>query len=348
MDRLTTTIFAAIACISIVSRDVSAFTPNQLLLNKANNGCASIIQVAAVSPEDLFASPTQNSKKKKKKNKYAKFSKADKVEKDPLEQLMEESEEKVKAIKTEAAKKRIRVVPVSPEANKRLEFPNNKDIDPYDPTTFGYIEIGTVQGAHGVHGWVKVQGYTDFPERLTKAGMPLHIKSVRKRAPRKITLAAGKETGVDAFLVQFQGVYNRTEAEKLRGASIYYATQQDTVVQEEDLIVSDLVGLEVYTDDEEMFVGTIKGIVLAEEMCAVPGLGQDMLEVAIHKPKSDQPTGRPVPDDLVLIPFVPEIVPKVDLEERKIVIDPPPGLLDLTYIREEKVVLKGLLPPAKD
>ncbi|KAL3941958.1 MAG: hypothetical protein SGBAC_003760 [Bacillariaceae sp.] len=331
-------------CMKIVSRDASAFAPNQLLLNKAS-GCGSIIRMA-VSPDDLFASPAQN-KKKKKKNKYATFSKADKIEKDPLEQMIEESEEKVKAIKTEAATKKIKVVPVSPEANKRLEFPNNKDIDPYDPTTFGYVEIGTVQGAHGVHGWVKVQGCTDFPERLTKPGMPLHFKPFRKRAPRKITLAAGKETGVDSFLVQFQGVYNRTEAGKLKGASIYYATQQDKVVQEDDLIVSDLVGLEVYTAEEEILVGTVQGIVLAEEMCAVPGLGQDMLEVAIQKPKNDVPTGRPVPDDLILIPFVPEIVPKVDLEERKIVVDPPAGLLDLTYIREERVVLKGLLPPAK-
>lgn len=299
-----------------------------------------------VSPEDSFASPPQ--KKKKKKNKYAKFSKADKFVKDPLELLVEESEEKVRAIKTEKAKKKIKVIPVSPEANKRLEFPNNKDIDPYDPSTFGYIEIGTIQGAHGVHGWVKVQGYTDFPARLTKPGMPLHLRPVRKRAPRKITLAAGKVTGVDAFLIQLQGVYDRKEAEKLKGASIYYATQQDTgVLQEDDLIVSDLVGLEVFTSEEEALVGTVKGIVLAEEMCSVPGLGQDMLEVAIQKPENKTPT-KAVPDDLVLIPFVPEIVPKVDLEEKKIIIDPPAGLLDLTYVREEKVVIKGLLPPARD
>lgn len=298
-------------------------------------------------PDDLFAAPSQN--KKKKKNKYAKFSKADKFEKDPLELLVEESEEKVKAIETEKAEKNMKVIPVSPEAKKRLEFPNNKDIDPYDPSTFGYIEIGTIQGAHGVHGWVKVQGYTDFPERLTKPGMPLHLRPTRKRAPRKITLAAGKVTGIDAFLIQFQGVYDRKEAEKLKGASIYYATQQDTgVVQGDDLIVSDLVGLKVYTSEDEMFVGTVKGIVLAEEMCSVPGLGQDMLEVALQNPEYKVPTGKAVPDDLVLIPFVPEIVPKVDLEEEKIVIDPPAGLLDLTYIREEKVVIKGLLPPARD
>jgi 16S rRNA processing protein RimM len=295
---------------------------------------------------DLFASTNQETRKKKK-NKYAEFSKTDKIEKDPFEAMIYESEEKVKELETAEQNRKIKQIPVTPEASKPLEFPNNKDIVPDDPTTFGYIEIGTITGPHGVHGWTKVQGCTDFPDRLTKPGILIHMKPVRKRAPRKVTLAAGKMIGVDAFLIQLQGIYNRTEAQKLKGATLYYATQQDTVVQEDDLLLSNLVGMEVYSTDD-VFVGTVAGIVLAEEMCAIPGLGQDMLEVSIPKPKNSRTTGRPVPNDLVLIPFVPEIVPKIDLQEKKIFIDPPKGLLDLTYIREEKVVIKGLLAPAKD
>jgi hypothetical protein len=47
------------------------------------------------------------------------------------------------------------------------------------------------------------------------------------------------------------------------------------------------------------------------------------------------------------IPFVPEIVTRVNLEGRLISIVPPKGLLDLSYRREEKVRIKGLLPPAR-
>ena len=54
------------------------------------------------------------------------------------------------------------------------------------------------------------------------------------------------------------------------------------------------------------------------------------------------------PKDLVLIPLVPEIVPRIDLSSKIIQITPPPGLLDLIYVREEKVIIKGFLPPAKD
>lgn len=299
------------------------------------------IAFSAKQPSDLFSRP-QQTEKKKKKNKYAKFSKIEKVQHDPFEVLVQESEQKLKEL--EEKKNRPKNVPKpSPEASKQLEFPNNKNIDPYDPTSFGFVEIGSIQGPHGVHGWCKVQGCTDFPERLTRAGVLLHMKPARKRAPRKVALASGKLIGKDSFLIQLQGFYNRTEAQKLKGATLYYATQQDDVVTDDDILVSDLVGLEVLLEDNTL-VGTVDGIVLAEEMCAIPGIGHDMLEIELATTQSKPG----VPKDLVLIPLVPEIVPKIDLSEKFIVVDPPSGLLNLTYIREEKVRIKGFLPPAKD
>mmetsp|Transcript_8246 Transcript_8246/g.24365 ORF Transcript_8246/g.24365 Transcript_8246/m.24365 type:complete len:389 (+) Transcript_8246:298-1464(+) len=295
------------------------------------------------------------SERKKKKNKYAKFSKADKTELDPFEALIKESEEKLKSIETEKQQQQQPdPLPPPPEGSlKTLEFPNNNDINPYDPTTFGFVEIGSVVGPHGVHGWVKVQGCTDFPERLTRAGMPLHMKSARKRAPRKVTLAAGKFLGDDQFLIQLQGFYNRTASQTLKGSTLYYATQQDTVEREDDeIILSELIGLSVYRtategDGEQFLVGTILGVVLAEEMCAIPGLLHDQIEVGVARNagEAEKPGS---PQDLLLIPLVPEIVPKIDLENQMILVDPPKGLLDLTYVREEKVKIKGLLAPAKE
>lgn len=300
--------------------------------------------------------PDTNNKRKKKKNKYANFSKADKIELDPLEALVQESEQKLQSMeqeKEQAQKAKRETLPPPPEGStKKLEFPNNKDIDPYDPTTFGFVEIGTVMGPHGVHGWVKVKGSTDFPERLTRAGMPLHMKAARKRAPRKVTLAAGKFLGDDQFLVQLQGYYDRSESQSLKGATLYYATQQDSVKEDDDIVLSELVGLSVYkipdeenNETENRLVGTILGVVLAEEMCAIPGLLHDQIEVGVTR-NTSEPDG--APQDLLLIPLVPEIVPKIDLENQMILVDPPSGLLDLTYVREEKVKIKGLLAPAKE
>lgn len=294
--------------------------------------------------------------RKKKKNKYAKFSKADKIELDPFEALIKESEQKLQSIENEKNQPKHENLPPPPKASTvPLEFPNNKDIDPYDPTTFGFVEIGSIVGPHGVHGWVKVRGCTDFPERLTRAGIPLHLKAARKRAPRKAILAAGKFLGDDQFLIQLQGYYDRTASQTLKGSNLYYATQQDTVELEEDeIVLSKLIGLSVYRtltdeneDGEEGLVGTILGVVLAEEMCAIPGLLHDQIEVGVTRASSESdPTGSP--QDLLLIPLVPEIVTKIDLENQMILVDPPAGLLDLTYVREEKVKIKGLLAPAKE
>ena len=308
---------------------------------------------------DKPSNPKQQ-KRKQKKNKYAKFSKADKNTIDPYEQLIQESKEKVKQLEQEQKQQAVPDIPIPKELSQRLEFPNNKDIDPYEPATFGYVEIGTILGPHGVHGWTKVSGCTDFPERLTTSGMLLHIKPLRKRAPRKIVLAGGKMTGPDSFIIQLQDSYDRASAQKLKGATLYYSAQQDKVAGKDDVVLSEMVGLDVFLihndndDDDESendgkgnhHVGIVRGVVLAEEMCSIPGLGQDMLEIEVEHGERDPFDKKP--KELVLIPMVPEIVPKIDLEERLIEIDPPAGLLDLTYIREEKVKIKGFLPPARD
>eukprot|EP00978_Attheya_sp_CCMP212_P017229 scaffold45757_cov56-Attheya_sp.AAC.4 len=348
-------------------------------------------------------------KKKKKKNKYAKFSKADQREKDPFEALVEESEMKQIELETETARRKNQPLPKSEsiqtsndrERNK-YTFPDTKAIDPYDPTTYGYTELGTMVGAHGVHGWVKLAAATQFASRLCQEGIR-HLKAPNRRSPREVYLLEGKPTAQQhninkdpIYLVRIQHVYNRTSAQKLTGSILYARQEQKPAepVGPDEYLVTDLVGLDVYLEegygddrldkdeDEEVtlnddaeeelmaylnnmedgeeeeeeeelvihhtqrlggsFVGTVGGIVLADEICAVPGLGNDMLEVVLPRGlHGSAPSWR---DDLILIPLVDQIVPRVDLQNRAIYITPPWGLLDLTYVREEKVRIRGFLP----
>ena len=37
-----------------------------------------------------------------------------------------------------------------------VEYPEEGGFDPYDPTTFGFVEVGLVLGAHGIKGELKV------------------------------------------------------------------------------------------------------------------------------------------------------------------------------------------------
>jgi 16S rRNA processing protein RimM len=311
--------------------------------------------------------------RRKKKNKYSNFSKTDKLDVDPFTSLISESEEKNKKILKEQMLKKNKRVNLSieeeevlnsakRERNKR-EFPDNKQIDPYDPSTYGYVELGTIIGSHGVYGLMKIAAVTDFPERLCKPGIR-HLKVPNRRSPREVRLLEGRHRIDNEYLIKLENIGDRNEALKLRGSKLY-ARQEERPeeIGQDEYLVSDLVECEVYLvtgygedndDDGDVqytenegkslggkFVGVVKGLVLAEEMCAIPGLGQDLLEIVLPRGRNGSPSWR---DEYVLIPMVPSIVPTVDIERKLLYIDPPIGLLDLTYVQEDNVRIKGFLP----
>lgn len=246
---------------------------------------------------------------------------------------------------------------------------SSSSFHPRDQTAFLHTPIhspihseGTILGPHGVHGALKLSSVTDFPsQRLCRPGTR-HLKPPDRRSPRRVYLAEGRlfrspPAGSEAdpiYLIRLRGLEGRDDAVKLRGC-VLYCLEEETVeglLEEDEYIVSDLVGLNVFLAEdredvvgkgfEDLFVGFVCGVVLGSEMCAIPGLGQDMLEVALPSEYGGQG------DERVLIPFVPQIVVSVDLKGRMVIIDPPKGLLELSYRREVKVKLKGLLPAAKE
>lgn len=313
--------------------------------------------------------PTPRDKpRRKKKNKYA--NKAAAPTKDPLELLMEESEKKLKEIEQEKSKPKklngiemedIEAVKSEP---RNFAFPDNKDINPNEPGSFGFVEIGTIIGPHGVHGEVKIKATSFIPRRFTEPGVR-YFKPLNKRAPRKVFLVSGKPSKDDEYILMLDSAQDREGAVRLRGGTLFVREEDrepepkngvaepstseltDEGEDEAEYYISDLVGLEVFLESAQgeesstPFVGTVVGVVLSE----IPGLGHDMLELSLPRGVGGTVSLR---DELVLIPFVPQIVPRVLISEGSVFISPPDGLLDLTYVREEKVRIKGFLPSASD
>ena len=378
-NRLT--IVPIILILANISATTESFTPSLSAYLISPLSCDDAVtfsfSILYAMQESSSSGPSQTNKQRRKKNKYASFSKVDELKVDPFEALISESKTKNKEIERESARKKNKRWILDDEAlsalrvekrdrNKR-EFPDTKTIDPYDPTTYGYTELGTILGAHGVHGLLKIAVTTDFPERLCTPGIR-HLKAPNRRSPREIRLVEGRHRMKNEYLIKFENIGDREEANRLRG-SVLYARQEERPkdMSEDEYLVTDLVGLDVVLvtgygedNDEEVeklsdielergmgknFVGTVRGIVLAQDMCSIPGLGQDLLEVVLPRGKLGIPSWR---DEMVLIPLVPKIVPTIDIEQKIIYIDPPRGLLDLTYIQEENVRIKGFLPPAKD
>jgi 16S rRNA processing protein RimM len=297
--------------------------------------------------------------RKKKKNKYEQFSKV-KRDTDPLQELMVESERKMAALQFEQQPQTTTIMTTTaaaPPPPPPKQFPDTAIIDPYDPRTFGYITLGTIQGAHGVQGWIKVRTSeaTDSivlqQRSFTQTGW-IHIRLPNKRAPRPMLLLQGRQTTEQQYLVQLQDMTDREQAQTLRGATVFVRNEQllpettddEKEEKEKEYDVSELVGMEVFlAENQDAYVGKVSGIVFCEDISSIP-LGHDFLELLLPGTDSGMASYK---DELVLIPFVPQLVPTVDVQRRHIHIDPPAGLLDLTYVRSDKVRVKGFLPASR-
>jgi 16S rRNA processing protein RimM len=82
---------------------------------------------------------------------------------------------------------------------------------------------------------------------------------------------------------------------------------------------------EVPDDPEEFFDHQLRGLAVLDTDGRAIGVVDDVL----HLPGQDLLAVRREGGREVLVPFVAELVPQIDLEAGRVVIDPPPGLLNL-------------------
>ena len=170
--------------------------------------------------------------------------------------------------------------------------------------------IARIGKPHGLLGEVTVQLHTDEPERRLAVGTLIDTEAAPGTGvPRALTVRSTRvHNGV--WLVAFDEVPDRTGAESLRGtrlvvdaADVLPAADEDDVFTEEQLR-----GLAV-VDPAGAVLGEVGGLEL--------GAAQDRLVILL-------PDGREAQ-----VPFVTALVPEVDLEGGRVVVDAPPGLLDL-------------------
>jgi 16S rRNA processing protein RimM len=180
--------------------------------------------------------------------------------------------------------------------------------------TSGYLQIGRIVAAQGIQGEVRVYPESDFPERFLEPGQRWIVRSGQTQ-PEAIELLKGRFLdGKGLYVVQFAGIDTRNQAEALRGATLWVTESDRPPLEEGEFHVSDLIGLPVYDQTTQTLIGTVRRVLVA---------GNDLLEVELS---TSEAAAKP---KLVLIPFVHEIVPVVDLFQNRIEITPPAGLIDL-------------------
>jgi 16S rRNA processing protein RimM len=215
---------------------------------------------------------------------------------------------------------------------------------PTDPFTFGYVEVGIIQQAHGVKGEVKVKLSTDFMDLRMQSGTQLYAKKPNRRTPRPITVRLSRKQLNNIYLVSFQDIRSRFMASALVGYTLYVKKENRPVLGDDEYLVRDLVGLECRLNSSHidnmagynMILGHVNGIVMPDDLCE--GINTiELMHAMIELKKINS-------DELCLIPFVPQIVTSIDLNNKVVIINPPIGLLDLTYTEMKRIVIRGYLP----
>ncbi|MCP2262409.1 16S rRNA processing protein RimM [Streptoalloteichus tenebrarius] len=168
------------------------------------------------------------------------------------------------------------------------------------------VVVGRVAKAHGIRGELVVDVRTDSPEERFAVGSALGAH-LRDGTSRTVTVAAARPHA-GRLLVRFEGVTGRDAAEAMRGA----------------LLTVDTAALPPTEDPDEFYDHELEGLVAELE----DGTTVGRVTEVVHGPAGEllvlaAPDGREI-----LVPFVGEIVPEVDVAGGRLVLTPPPGLLD--------------------
>ena len=163
-----------------------------------------------------------------------------------------------------------------------------------------FLETGRIVSTHGVRGELRVQPWCDSVEQfcalktlyLEEDGSPVRVQS---RAHKTVALT------------KMQGVDTVEQAEALRGR-VVYARRGDLKLPKERYFVQDLIGLAVVDDDSGERYGTLTD---------VSDTGANNVYHMRH-----------VDGREILIPAIPYVVRKVDVDGGEVRIFPMKGLLD--------------------
>ena len=156
--------------------------------------------------------------------------------------------------------------------------------------------VGRIGRAHGILGEATIEVRTDEPDRRFAIG-----NKVLTDAHGELKIISGRvHNGI--LLLGFDGITDRNGIEKLRNVLIYCEVDiNEPGIDEDDFHVLQLIGCTAQLETGES-IGEVTDVI------NLPG--QDLLAIAGANGE-------------ILIPFVRQLVPTVDIAARKVVVVPP-------------------------
>jgi 16S rRNA processing protein RimM len=164
--------------------------------------------------------------------------------------------------------------------------------------------VGRIARAHGIRGQVILNVETDFPEERFQSGAELFIEREGRVEPLTITTVRFHR---ERPVVGLRGVDTIDDAEALAGHELRVPIERLATLPSGTYYRHDLIGCRVVTKGgvEVGVVTDVEGTMGGSRLVVAGAAGE------------------------VLIPFAVEICPEIDPATRRIVIDPPDGLVEL-------------------
>jgi 16S rRNA processing protein RimM len=170
------------------------------------------------------------------------------------------------------------------------------------------LRVGRLVKAHGLKGGIKLELYTDSPDQRFRPGQVLELQVPETSEWFGKTINVLELRFYNQSPVLFlEGIDSRTKAETLIKAILLIETEADALPEEPEAWYDhQLVGLNALVGTE--VVGVVSRV---DHLPA-----QDLL--AIETPQGE-----------VLVPFVRQIVPEVNIQLGQVSLTPPDGLFEV-------------------
>lgn len=169
-----------------------------------------------------------------------------------------------------------------------------------------WFNVGKIVNTHGIKGEIRVISSTDFAEERYKVGNTLFLFMDEKKEPLEVKIASHR-SHKNFDLLTLEGLQNINLVEKFKGGILKIPESQLTPLEDEnEFYFHEIIGCEVYTVNGEE-IGKIKEIL-------TPGAN----DVWVIKGKAGKE---------ILIPYIEQVVKQIDVNNKKVLIDPIEGLL---------------------
>ncbi|XP_062012831.1 uncharacterized protein LOC133729338 isoform X1 [Rosa rugosa] len=202
----------------------------------------------------------------------------------------------------------------------------------------GFVSVGYVANVHGLQGEIRVKPSTDFPElRFAEPGRRwLRQQISGQERVEEVELVEGRgHPGQKSWILRLRGIDNVDQARQLIGSTLLVREEDRPQLEEGEIYTRDLVGMRVILKETGKPVGNVVNVFNSGASDLLQVMLDSSLDIldSTGKPK---PAGTTLSGHLVLIPFVEEIVPDVDIKKKEMQITPPKGLLELNLRFDER------------